>query len=147
MKISFEFIFSKAILKSLKVPLKYFLGFCFLLLWNSAGAQNEIDSSLLHRNAVVPEFAAQSCDSLKSIKKSRRRKVQFKTRKGIAALFAVTLGPFGVHRMYLGTSEMVPLFYSLTLGGLMILPFVDLCCILFTKDIEVYKNNHKVIMW
>jgi len=49
--------------------------------------------------------------------------------------------------MYLGTSEMVPLFYSLTLGGLMILPFVDLCCILFTKDIEVYKNNDKVIMW
>jgi hypothetical protein len=143
----FECIYLQGLTRNFNAPLKYILGFCLLIGWYSADAQNKVEVTFLHRDTVSNEYATQSCDSLKSVKKSRRQKVRFKKRKGVAALFAVALGPFGVHRMYLGTSEVVPLFYSLTLGGLMILPIIDLCCILFTKDIDIYTDNDKVIMW
>ena len=70
-----------------------------------------------------------------------------KNRKLKAALLAVFLGPFGVHRIYLGTSPNVPVVYSLTLGGLGILPLIDLISILTTKKLERYINQNRVIMW
>lgn len=66
----------------------------------------------------------------------------------VAALLTVALGPFGVHRMYLGTEVQVPVMYTLSLGGGMgILPLVDLLCILFTKDYERYLNHPGFFMW
>ena len=79
--------------------------------------------------------------------KTKRKPKRAKIRKGVAILLAIALGPFGVHRLYLGTSELVPLFYSLTLGGLLILPIVDIFCILFSKDFEQYQMNDRVVMW
>lgn len=70
-----------------------------------------------------------------------------KHRKLKAALLAVFLGPFGVHRIYLGTTANVPVVYSLTLGGLGILPIIDLISILTTKKLERYMNQDRVIMW
>ncbi len=66
----------------------------------------------------------------------------------VAAMLTVGLGLFGVHRMYLGTDMKVPIIYVLTLGGgLGVLPMIDLLAILFTKDLEPYKDNGKVFMW
>jgi TM2 domain-containing membrane protein YozV len=66
----------------------------------------------------------------------------------VAAMLTVGLGLFGVHRMYLGTGMKVPIIYVLTLGGgLGVLPMIDLLAILFTKDLEPYKDNQKVFMW
>lgn len=66
----------------------------------------------------------------------------------VAAMLTVGLGLFGVHRMYLGTDMKVPIIYVLTLGGgLGVLPLIDLLAILFTKDLEPYKDNDKVFMW
>ena len=79
--------------------------------------------------------------------KKKRKPKRAKIRKSVAILLAIALGPFGVHRLYLGTSELVPLFYSLTLGGLLILPIVDIFCILFSKDFEQYQMNNRVVMW
>ncbi len=65
-----------------------------------------------------------------------------------AVLLAITLGPFGVHRLYLGTEAKVPVIYTLTLGGgLGILPLVDIVAILATPSLELYEDNSKVIMW
>lgn len=65
-----------------------------------------------------------------------------------AALLALFLGHFGVHRIYLGTTASVPIVYSLTLGGgLGLLPLVDFFVILTTKDLDQYINCDKVIMW
>jgi len=64
-----------------------------------------------------------------------------------ATLLTIFLGPFGVHRIYLGTSPNVPVVYSLTLGGLGILPLIDLISILGSKKLDRYKNNDRVIMW
>ena len=65
----------------------------------------------------------------------------------IAAALTLTLGPFGVHRLYLGTDFKVPIVYSVTFGCFFILPLIDLGVILFTKDLEKYQNNPRIIMW
>ena len=65
----------------------------------------------------------------------------------VAAALALTLGPFGVHRLYFGTDFKVPIVYSVTFGCFFILPIIDLGVILFTKDLEKYQNNPRVIMW
>lgn len=66
----------------------------------------------------------------------------------ISALLAVALGPFGGHRIYLGTKPIVPIIYVATLGGgFFILPLIDLGHLLFTKDLSVYENHDGVFMW
>ncbi len=71
-----------------------------------------------------------------------------KLRKLKAILLAVFLGHFGVHRIYLGTSENVPIVYSLTLGGgFGLLPLFDIVAILTSKDLDEYASNNKVFMW
>lgn len=65
-----------------------------------------------------------------------------------AILLAIALGPFGVHRLYLGTHPRVPVIYTLTLGGgLGVLPIIDIITIATTKDLDRFINNDKVIMW
>lgn len=66
----------------------------------------------------------------------------------IAAILCLTLGPFGVHRLYLGTDPVVPVAYTLTLGGgLGLLTITDLVLICFSKDITPYMNNPHFFMW
>lgn len=73
---------------------------------------------------------------------------QPKFKKLKAALLALLLGHFGVHRIYLGTATNVPVVYSLTLGGgLGILPLIDFFHIVFTKDLSKFEDNQKVFMW
>jgi hypothetical protein len=65
-----------------------------------------------------------------------------------AALLTIALGPFGMHRLYLGTKPVVVVFYVFTLGGgLGIIPLIDLVAILATKDLRKYENNDRVFMW
>ena len=68
--------------------------------------------------------------------------------KIIAVTLAVTLGVFGVHRLYLGTKPIVPIAYTLTLGGGMgVLPIIDIFYIITAKDIEQLTNNDFIFMW
>ena len=67
--------------------------------------------------------------------------------RGLAAALAVTLGPFGAHRIYLGTPPKIPLLYSLTFGGIGVLVLLDLGHILFTKDLSRYMDSDRVLMW
>jgi len=66
----------------------------------------------------------------------------------IAIVLAIALGPFGGHRLYLGTQPHVPVVYTLTLGGgFGILPLIDIFHLLFTKDVAPYRYNGNVFMW
>jgi TM2 domain-containing membrane protein YozV len=65
----------------------------------------------------------------------------------MAIVLDVTLGVLGMHRLYLGTSLKVPVFYALTLGGGGVLWIVDLGLLIFSKDIEKFKDNPKLFMW
>jgi TM2 domain-containing membrane protein YozV len=65
-----------------------------------------------------------------------------------AFCIAILLGPFGAHRIYLGTRHMVPVAYVLTLGGgLGVIPAIDAILILATKNLEPYQNNPRFFMW
>ena len=69
-------------------------------------------------------------------------------RKIIAVSLAVTLGVFGVHRLYLGTSTKVPIIYTLTLGGgFGVLVVSDIIAIIASKDLDEYSYEEKVFMW
>ncbi len=70
-----------------------------------------------------------------------------KHRKLKAALLALTLGHFGAHRIYLNTNARIPAAYTFTLGGLGILPLIDLVNIVFTKDISRFQNSSRFFMW
>lgn len=68
--------------------------------------------------------------------------------KTVAVTLAVTLGVFGVHRLYLGTSNKVPIVYTLTLGGgFGALVVSDIVAILATKEIENFAPSENVFMW
>ena len=65
----------------------------------------------------------------------------------ISSSLAVLLGPFGAHRLYLGTTTKVAIIYGITFGGFGILATIDLFHLLFTKDLDAYRNSDKVFMW
>ena len=65
----------------------------------------------------------------------------------VAAVLDLSLGLFGVHRLYLGTDVKVPVFYTLTGGGGAVLWLIDLGLILFTRDLTPYMDNPHVFMW
>jgi TM2 domain-containing membrane protein YozV len=79
------------------------------------------------------------------------QKIWFKTKENprlVAFCIAILLGPFGAHRIYLGTEHMVPLAYVLTLGGgLGVVPVIDAILIVATKNLEPYQNNPRFFMW
>jgi hypothetical protein len=67
--------------------------------------------------------------------------------KLVAVGLNLSLGLFGVHRLYLGTSPKVPVIYTFTLGGGCIIFLGDLATIIFTKDLEQFTNQTELIMW
>jgi hypothetical protein len=81
-------------------------------------------------------------DSLKSLSNTVTKS------KGVAITLAITLGVFGVHRLYLGTSNKVPIIYTLTLGGgFGALMVSDIIAIIATPDINTFSPSDKVFMW
>lgn len=111
-----------------------FTAFCFSL----SNAQCMSDIDLLGKIGLDKTLSF-SQDSLENAPKNPRL---------VAAILCTLLGPFGAHRIYLGTSEKVPILYALTLGGgFFIVPIIDLAHILFTKDLEKYYGNSNYFMW
>ena len=74
-----------------------------------------------------------------------QKKVKF--RRGKAILFTVFTGFLGGHRIYFGSHHRTPIIYSLTFGGLGLLPLIDLIHIIFTKDLSKYQDKSHIIMW
>lgn len=71
-------------------------------------------------------------------------------KKLVSAIFAFPFpfGFMGAHRVMLGTSPWVPVVYVATFGGCFgILPLIDFCVIVLSKDISEYENNPHVFMW
>ncbi len=65
----------------------------------------------------------------------------------VAICLNITLGLFGMHRMYLGTDLVVPIAYTFTIGGGCILWLADLVMLIAAKDISPYFNNSNMFMW
>ena len=73
------------------------------------------------------------------------KKVKFQ--RGKAIIFTIFTGLLGGHRIYLGTHQRTPIIYAVTLGGLGILPLIDLVEIIFTKDLSKFEYRPQIIMW
>ena len=121
----------------------------FLLLvltCTQAPAQN-LDSITIHslsanRDSVV------SAAPVDPVAASPTHPVIKPKRRLVAALLCVALGPFGMHRLYLGTKPHVAAAYTLTLGGgIGLVPLIDLFHIVFDPNLYKYKDNDKFIMW
>lgn len=67
--------------------------------------------------------------------------------RSVASGLALLLGPFGAHRLYLGTTPKVAIVYGTTFAGFGTLVLLDLGHLLFTKDLEPFRNNDRVFMW
>jgi TM2 domain-containing membrane protein YozV len=69
-------------------------------------------------------------------------------KKAVSMILAVFLGHFGAHRLYLGTKTVVPIAYTLTLGGgFGLLPLADFIALAVNKDISKFENNESFFMW
>ncbi|MFT6165770.1 MAG: TM2 domain-containing membrane protein YozV [Vicingaceae bacterium] len=107
----------------------------------SVASTEAVDISILQQTEFLDQIDLTFENDQTSVVKPKFRKLK-------AVLLAVFLGHFGVHRIYLGTKENVPIVYSLTLGGgFGLLPFFDIIAILSSKDLDEYTNNNKVFMW
>ena len=70
--------------------------------------------------------------------------------KFIAAVLAFPFpcGVFGLHRLYLGSANAMPLVYVATVGGgFAILPFIDFVLIVLSKDVNTYAHSTRLFMW
>lgn len=112
---------------------------CVLFCWLSAHAAQAAGPYTPQRHGVLLEL-----DTLRMGEPEHRKG---EPRRAVAAVLAVALGPFGAHRLYLGTSPKVPVAYGLTFGAFGVLPLIDLGHILFTKDLDRYMGDRRILMW
>lgn len=96
-------------------------------------AKNDVPKIRTHKQIKIPFL--------------KKRRLKIEHNKWLAAGLDLSLGMFGVHRLYLGTDAHVPVMYALTLGGGGILVLADLGLMLLSKDIENYANSSHIFMW
>lgn len=110
----------------------------FLFFGISVFAQNSAINMARAKDASLEKF-----NNRKIIQKLRT----FNNQRAVAIGLDVSLGLFGVHRMYLGTDLKVPVIYTATIGGGGVLWLIDLGLLVAVKDLTPFKNNPNVFMW
>lgn len=68
-------------------------------------------------------------------------------RRAVAIALAVLLGPFGAHRLYLGTTPKVAIAYGLTFGGFGVVALIDLVHLIAAKDLNRFRDSDRILMW
>jgi TM2 domain-containing membrane protein YozV len=123
----------------------------------------EVDDTVLNSIAINSDslqtiqknFPVIYRDSLQTIQKNVACKIihpigKQEKKRWVAAItaFPFPFGFVGAHRIMLGTKPWVPIVYIATFGGCFgLLPLIDFCVILFSKDIQQYENNPNIFMW
>ena len=111
---------------------------CFLMFGISSFGQESFGG-----NSSIKGASSEKFNNRKIVQKLRTLDNQ----RAVAIGLDVSLGLFGVHRMYLGTDLKVPVIYTSTIGGGGVLWLVDLGLLIAVKDITPFKNNSNVFMW
>ncbi len=102
---------------------------------------NSIATDTLHLQSNQNATAHSIIDTIKDNQKKKKRVTAF-------CAFPFPLGFVAAHRIMLGTKPWVPIVYVATFGGCFgLLPLIDFCVILFSKDITQYENNPNIFMW
>ena len=110
------------------------------LLLSSQGAYAQVPTDRILGNLVFEQTDEGQL-------KLRERWANHENPRLVAIGLDLTLGLFGMHRLYLGTDVKVPVAYTLTFGGGGVLWLVDLVLLISSPDIESYKNNPHLFMW
>lgn len=116
----------------------------FVLLLMACGtlramAPTEADSlAMWLQDAQGPELAIGALRPDEHVRENHR---------AVAITLAVLLGPFGAHRLYLGTTPKVAIAYGLTFGGFGVVALIDLVHLIVTKDLDRFRNNDRILMW
>jgi TM2 domain-containing membrane protein YozV len=121
---------------------RIFLLVLLVIVCSSICAQSRLEHKL--RSAATEAFFQLNSDGYFQLKSDVPEENNVRL---TAIALNVTLGVFGMHRLYLGTDVKVPVFYTLTFGGGLVLWVADLGCLIFTKDISSYYDNPHVFMW
>ena len=111
---------------------------CFLFFGISTFGQESFG-----RNSSLKGTSQEKFNNRKIVQKLRTLDNQ----RAVAIGLDVSLGLFGVHRMYLGTDLKVPVIYTATIGGGGVLWLVDLGLLIAVKDLAPFKDNPNVFMW
>jgi len=68
-------------------------------------------------------------------------------RRAVAIALAVLLGPFGAHRLYLGTTPKVAIAYGLTFGGFGVVALIDIVHLIVARDLDRFRDSDRILMW
>jgi hypothetical protein len=128
------------------VPGRFLLGFFCFVLWGFSpvfGANH----TAVNSDAVLESFTSGlETDELSISPESLLIDTTILVRF-TAIVLNVALGLFGMHRVFLGTDIVVPIFYTFTFGGGGILWLIDLGHLIFKKDIKPFINNPDLLMF
>lgn len=139
----------------MRLPLLILMLLCSPLVGLCQEPQNNaIDSLSIKKQFIQPVFETsndtvklQQADPVPGNKDENPPKIKPK-RRLVAAFLCLALGPFGMHRLYMGTKPHVAAAYTLTLGGgLGLVPLIDFFHIVFDPNLYKYKDNNKFLMW
>ena len=131
----------------------FFLWFIVCFTLSIKGNSVDVSRTSIKDTQVFRKVKKQSSPSQiassDSLKENQKDIVYHKKHRLVAALLALPLGVFGLHRIYMHTSPIVPFVYIVTFGGVFgILPFIDFVLILLNKDIHLtYTSNPHLFMW
>jgi len=152
-------------MNKLKVSILFFLGLLLFVVPSALASEvrDTVCQKLITKKYIVEVEAADTIlnsiaidvDSLQTIQKNTASKIihpitKKEKKRWVAAVtaFPFPFGFVGAHRIMLGTKPWVPVVYIATFGGCFgLLPLIDFCVILFSKDIEQYENNPNIFMW
>ncbi len=129
---------------------KIFISVLFVLFFVSAHANDFIEIKIITTDSLICSSDSALVHVLLLPADSSKQKTSSLKKKFVSAVFAFPFpfGFMGAHRVMLGTKPWVPIIYAATFGGCFgLLPLIDFCVIVFSKDIEQYENNPKVFMW
>jgi TM2 domain-containing membrane protein YozV len=131
----------------------FFLLFCVLAgSVVSASAVNNLPDNLFKDSVLSTDTVVIFCDQLNGtdiicLSPDTNDKKKEKLISAMLA-FPFPFGFMGAHRVMLGSKPWVPVVYMATFGGCFgILPMIDFCAILLSKDITQFENNPHVFMW
>ena len=96
-------------------PCQFLVLIVLLLLGYSSGHAQQTDTLLVVILQDSTEYHMLT-EELQTSKMQHIKPAKRESKRVVAALLCMALGPFGIHRLYLGTEPQVPAAYSITLG-------------------------------
>ena len=118
--------------------------FFLIIVFTFAIRQPTAHAQSLHQSTLGEWVLQESEDGFTAV---HPRLLRSENPRLVAIALDLTLGLFGIHRLYLGTDVKVPVAYTLTFGGGGVLWLVDLALLIGSPNIDSYKDNPHLFMW